>query len=137
MESVWGVSHRDDLNEHGYWCLSTDLKYAAVHFDNSKRKKKANAVWIGDGDIFYFIVNILQQNKESILFLNKAFFCNKDQLNMTKPEEAVNTENEIQSSQPYFACPEKAIELRQDVSLLIKNKDEATTLINPCSFQPC
>lgn len=56
---------------------------------------------------------------------------------MTKPEGTVNTDNEFQSSQPYFSWPEKVIELRQDVSLLIKNKDEAKALINPCSFQPC
>lgn len=62
---------------------------------------------------------------------------NKDQLSMKKPEGTVNTDTKIQSSQPYFVWPEKAIELRQDVSLLIKNKDEATALINPCSFQPC
>lgn len=101
------------------------------------REKETNAAQTGDLDRFQSIVKILQINKESVSVLNKGFSNNKDQLNMTEPEVTVNTDNEILSSQPYFAWPEKAIELRQDVSLLINNKDEATALINPCSFQPC
>lgn len=50
---------------------------------------------------------------------------------MTKTEWTVNTDNEIQSSEPYFSWPEKAIELRQDVTMLIKNKDETMALLNP------